>query len=190
MSLGNTIKAVIPYSNGLDSRAVAGLTARSMGDGLVRVRLGSALTDAEALVRKRHAFAAVPFNVTAEKGVFVESTVRSRGSSLALVSGIAACIAGAGQVIVPESGQGSLGPSLATVGQAYEEATAAIRCSPYGWSDSVEALLGHRGPLCIPANLAHQGRNPPSIRRRMPERHLDVGVVLLAEPAPGQRLRS
>ena len=52
---------------------------------------GSRLTDGEALARERHAFSiAVPFDVTAEKGAFVESTVRSRGFKFALVSGLAA----------------------------------------------------------------------------------------------------
>src|SRR5581483_11187147 len=121
LSLDRAVEAVIPFSNGLDSRAVAALVSRSINGGLVRVRLGSRLADAENLARERHAFTAVPFDVTANKGVFVESTVRSRGFKFALVSGIAAYLARAREVIVPESGQGALGPSLVTVGQAYED---------------------------------------------------------------------
>ena len=149
LSLDRSVEAVIPYSNGLDSRAVAGLIARSMGDGLVRVRLGSRLTDGEALARERHAFTAVPFDVTAEKGAFVESTVRSRGFKFALVSGLAAYLAGAGQVIVPESGQGALGPSLVTVGQAYEDYRShplfTVRMERF-----LKALLGHRVRYVFP----------------------------------------
>lgn len=149
LSLDRSVEAVIPYSNGLDSRAVAGLAARSMGDGLVRVRLGPRLADGEALARKRHAFTAVPFHVTAEKGTFVESTVRSRGFKFALVSGMAAYLAGAEQVIVPESGQGALGPSLVTVGQAYED----YRNHPLftvRMERLLEALLGHRVRYVMP----------------------------------------
>jgi 7-cyano-7-deazaguanine synthase in queuosine biosynthesis len=149
LSLDRSVEAVIPYSNGLDSRAVAGLTGRSMGDRLVRVRLGSRLADGEALARERHAFTAVPFDVTAEKGTFVESTVRSRGFKFALVSGMAAYLAGAGQVIVPESGQGALGPSLVTVGQAYED----YRSHPLftgRMERFLEALLGHRVRYVFP----------------------------------------
>jgi hypothetical protein len=50
---------------------------------------------------------------------FVESSARSRGFKFALISGLAAYIANAGEVIVPESGQGALGPALVPVGQAY-----------------------------------------------------------------------
>jgi 7-cyano-7-deazaguanine synthase in queuosine biosynthesis len=143
LSLDRAVEAVIPFSNGLDSRAVAGLLSRSINGGLVRVRLGSRLADAENLARERHAFTAVPFDVTADKGVFVESTVRSRGFKFALVSGIAAYLAGAHEVIVPESGQGALGPSLVTVGQAYED----YRSHPLftgRMEKFLEALLGHR----------------------------------------------
>jgi hypothetical protein len=38
-----------------------------------------------------------------------------------LLSGLAAYLAKAGRVIVPESGQGALGPTLVPVGQAYED---------------------------------------------------------------------
>jgi 7-cyano-7-deazaguanine synthase in queuosine biosynthesis len=149
LSLDRPVEAVIPYSNGLDSRAVAGLTTLSMGDGLVRVRLGSRLVDREALARERHAFTAVPFDVTAEKGTFVESTVRSRGFKFALVSGMAAYLAGAGQVIVPESGQGALGPSLVTVGQTYDDYRShplfTVRMEKF-----LEALLGHRVRYVFP----------------------------------------
>jgi len=149
LSLDRVVEAVIPFSNGLDSRAVAGLVSRRINGGLVRVRLGSRLADAESLVRERHAFTAVPFDVTADKGVFVESTVRSRGFKFALVSGIAAFLAGANQVIVPESGQGSLGPSLVTVGQAYED----YRSHPLftGRMETfLEVLLGHRVRYVFP----------------------------------------
>src|SRR3954462_2991643 len=38
-----------------------------------------------------------------------------------MISGIASYLANAGKIIVPESGQGALGPSLVTVGQAGED---------------------------------------------------------------------
>ena len=121
LSLNPEVDAVIPFSNGLDSRAVAGLMAREMGDKLVRVRLGSKLPDGEALTRQREAFTCVPYKVKSTKPGFVEPTARSRGFKFALISGLAAYLSNAGQVIVPESGQGSLGPTLVPVGQAYED---------------------------------------------------------------------
>lgn len=149
LTLDRAVEAVIPFSNGLDSRAVAGLMSRSINGGLVRVRLGSRLADTENLARERHAFTAVPFDVTADKGVFVESSVRSRGFKFALVSGIAAVLAGANQIFVPESGQGALGPSLVTVGQAYED----YRSHPLftgRMERFLEALLGHRVRYMFP----------------------------------------
>jgi hypothetical protein len=52
---------------------------------------------------------------------FSETSARSRGFKFALLSGIAAYLAKAPRIIVPESGQGALGPSLVPVGQAYED---------------------------------------------------------------------
>ena len=118
LSLPSGVKAVIPFSNGLDSRAVAGLLGREIGDGLVCIRLGSVVSDDGKRERRRHPFTAVPYKVRATN---VESSARSRGFKFALISGLSAYLAGAGRVIVPESGQGALGPSLVRVGQAYED---------------------------------------------------------------------
>ena len=120
-SLPSGAEAVIPFSNGLDSRAVAGLTGRTLGGRLVRIRLGSASADGEALARERQPFTAVPYRVRPGDALFVESSARSRGFKFALISGLAAYLAHAEKVIVPESGQGALGPALVTVGQAYED---------------------------------------------------------------------
>lgn len=149
LSLQTGTDAVIPFSNGLDSRAVAGLMTRAMATKLVRIRLGSAMPDGEALKRERQPFAAIPFKVAAAKGAFVESSARSRGFKFALISGIAAYLAKAGQVIVPESGQGSLGPALVTVGQAYED----YRSHPLfttRMEKFIDALLGHRVRYVFP----------------------------------------
>lgn len=111
-------QAVIPFSNGLDSRAVAGLMQRSMKEGLVRIRLSLRLQESEGLKNQRFAFTNIPYKVGGDS---VESSARSRGFKFALISGIAAVLSGAKQVIVPESGQGALGPSLVPVGQTYDD---------------------------------------------------------------------
>jgi 7-cyano-7-deazaguanine synthase in queuosine biosynthesis len=105
--------AVIPFSDGMDSRAVAGLMARKLGDKLVRIRLGNVRT------RPTAPFTAVPYKLRHSEHKFVESSVRSRGFKFALIAGVAAYFAGADHIIVPESGQGALGPALLPVGQAY-----------------------------------------------------------------------
>lgn len=117
------MKAVIPFSDGLDSRAVGALMAREYGDALVHVRLGSKKSDR----KPRNAngrplpFASVPYQVKGKKGDFRESSARSRGFKFAILSGLAAYLGKARKVIVPESGQGALGPTLVPVGQAYQD---------------------------------------------------------------------
>lgn len=114
--------AVIPFSEGLDSRAVAGLMHREMGDQLIRVRLGTKgfqpIVGASGM---KQPFTSVPYRVKPKKGEFVESSARSRGFKFSMVSGIAAYLVKADRIIVTESGQGSLGPALVPVGQAYED---------------------------------------------------------------------
>lgn len=120
-SLGNDKAAVIPFSDGLDSRAVAGIMSRMLGDRLVRVRLGSKDFDGGRHSAHRQPFTSVPYKVRAGERDFVESSARSRGFKFALLSGLAAYLAKAGRIIVPESGQGALGPTLVPVGQTYED---------------------------------------------------------------------
>jgi hypothetical protein len=115
-------EAVIPFSEGLDSRAVGALMAQKYGTRLVRVRLGSKTKDQpkDASGRKQP-FKAVPYDVKSGESRFVESSARSRGFKFAILSGAAAYFSKAGKVVVPESGQGALGPTLVPVGQAYED---------------------------------------------------------------------
>jgi hypothetical protein len=115
-------EAVIPFSEGLDSRAVGALMAEEYGGRLVRVRLGSKTKDQpkDSLGRPQP-FMALPYQVKSSASRFIESTARSRGFKFAVLSGSAAYFAKAGKVIVPESGQGALGPTLVPVGQAYED---------------------------------------------------------------------
>jgi hypothetical protein len=115
-------EAVIPFSDGLDSRAVGALMAEEYGSRLVRVRLGSKKKDQpKDSSGRKQPFMALPYQVKSVESRFVESSARSRGFKFAVLSGSAAYFAKAGKVIVPESGQGALGPTLVPVGQAYED---------------------------------------------------------------------
>lgn len=116
MDLPDEALAIIPFSDGLDSRAVAGLMARDLGDRLIRVRLGSKTVDRPKDGKRRVPFASVPYRVL---GNHPESSCRSRGFKFAVVSGIAAYLAGSQRIIVPESGQGALGPALVPVMHAH-----------------------------------------------------------------------
>jgi Queuosine biosynthesis protein QueC len=135
--------AIIPFSEGMDSRAVAALVGKVLGDKLLRVRLGSKAADYECLSRFGQPFASVPYNVRAGGLAFSESSARSRGFKFATISGLTAYLSKAEQIIVPESGQGAVGPSLVPVGQAYED----YRNHPL-FTDLMEkyleALLDHR----------------------------------------------
>jgi hypothetical protein len=138
--LPSTVEAVIPYSDGMDSRCVAGLLDRTLGDKLIRVRLGSRIRDAETLSQQRQPFTSIPYRVRSRQR---ESSARSRGFKFALISGVAAYLTKARRVLVPESGQGALGPALITVGQGYAD----YRSHPQ-FTDRVarflEALLRHK----------------------------------------------
>ena len=113
-------EAVIAFSDGIvDSRAVAGIAAISLGNRLVRVRVGP---KAGGRPRKgggaREPFAAVPYEVAAAG----ETSNRSSGFKFALISGIAAYLQRkTREILIPESGQGVFGPALATVGHGYAD---------------------------------------------------------------------
>lgn len=113
-------KAIMPYSDGLDSRAVHALTAQALGgSALVRVRLGSVGVDDPQRERRRAAFTLVPYKVQVPQRK--ESSARSRGFKFAVVTGVAAQIAGVDRIVVTESGQGSFGPMMAVSGQIYPD---------------------------------------------------------------------
>ena len=92
--------------------------------------------------RPAQPFSRVPFNVKPAKHPQRQSMVRSRGFKFALVSGIAAYLADVTDVIIPESGQGSLGPVLVPVGHAHPD----YRSHPLFLAHMqrfIAALLGH-----------------------------------------------
>lgn len=112
-----TTDAVIAFSDGMDSRAVAAMTANTVGRKLVRVRVG-AKAGGRPEAGERLPFAVVPYNVKASG----ETSARSRGFKFTLISGIAAYLAQASEIIIPESGQGVFGPALVTSAvQAYPD---------------------------------------------------------------------
>jgi hypothetical protein len=114
--------AIIPFSEGLDSRSVAGLMAKKYGSRLIRVRLGTKTDDRpKDSSGREYPFTTIPYKVKRGRYRFVEPSARTRGFKFALLSGLAAYLANADLVIVPESGQGALGPVLVPVGQAYED---------------------------------------------------------------------
>jgi 7-cyano-7-deazaguanine synthase in queuosine biosynthesis len=112
--------SIIPFSDGMDSRAVAGIEGRRLGDRLIRLRLGPKIIDRPRRASGKEPFTSVPYQVkTGQRND--ESSARSRGFKFAVVSGVAAYLVNAEEIIVPESGQGALGPALVPVGHGYED---------------------------------------------------------------------
>ncbi|KGX08171.1 queuosine biosynthesis QueC family protein [Burkholderia pseudomallei] len=113
-------EAVIAYSEGMDSRAVAGLEAKRLGHRLVRVRVGMKQRDIRGKGRLTIPFAALPYEVKLERDN-AENSARSRGFKFSLVAAIAAYMINAPYAIVPESGQGALAPAILPVAQGYAD---------------------------------------------------------------------
>jgi 7-cyano-7-deazaguanine synthase in queuosine biosynthesis len=142
--------AILPFSEGLDSRIVAGLMAEKWGNRLIRVRLGSKANDRPKTPGGRpQPFTTIPYEVKAASYSFVETSARSRGLKFAMLSGIAAYLSKAANIFVPESGQGALGPPLVPVGQAYSD----YRNHPLFMRRMevlLEALFGHKARFEFP----------------------------------------
>lgn len=113
-------EAVIAFSDGMDSRAVADIEGKRLGSRLVRVRVGTKRPDIPKAERGKRPFAALPYNVKLD-GDNAETGARSRGFKFNLVAAIGAYLIGAPSVFVPESGQGALGPAVLPVGQGYSD---------------------------------------------------------------------
>ncbi len=112
--------AAMPYSDGLDSFAVARLLQHSKefdGRTLILVTTGSR-ADADQGEAKGRLRVAVPFRLSqAHSSVRLrEPSYRSRAFVYGALAGLAVKLAGGTRVLVPESGQSSLGPALCPVG--------------------------------------------------------------------------
>lgn len=122
-SLGFDVRdrVIMPYSDGVDSRAVSALVDNAEKGGLVRVRLGTKGADTHSKDPRERRFMSVPYQVRFDVGQRVESSARSRGFKFAVITGIAAALANVERIVVTESGQGALGPILVTLGQSHPD---------------------------------------------------------------------
>ena len=112
-------EAVIAYSDGMDSCAVAGIISASPDNRLVRVRVGSQKWNNLQNANGRQPFTMVPYNIRCEGRK--ESSARSRGFKFALISALAAYLIDVAKIVMPESGQGIFGPVLVPVGHTYPD---------------------------------------------------------------------
>jgi hypothetical protein len=67
LELPSGAHVIMPYSDGLDSRAVAAIIEAKEKSGLVRVRLGSFGADRRSHNRRARPFAVVPYEVKLQK---------------------------------------------------------------------------------------------------------------------------
>ena len=120
LNLAPEAQAVIAYSDGLDSRAVAGILRHELGNRLVKVRLGTATPCRRRGRAQPVPFAGVPYKLSID-GPNRDSTARNRGFKFASIACLAAYLACAREIVIPESGQGALGPALIGVAHAYPD---------------------------------------------------------------------
>ena len=114
LPFGGRSTVVIPFSDGLDSFAVARLASeREPSIGVIKVTTGSG---PEVRGNSGQHRVSIPFSRQKSRIRLRETSHRSRGFVFGVMAGIAANLLEADRIIVPESGQGSLGPWLNPVG--------------------------------------------------------------------------
>ena len=112
LDFGDSKQFTVAYSDGLDSRCVSGIYDKGNA---VRVRISKSKDKIKPGDRP---FDLIPFEVKLKSR---ESGVRSRGFKFAAITAIAGQLSGVGKIIVPESGQGALGPVLIPLHNVYAD---------------------------------------------------------------------
>jgi hypothetical protein len=114
LDFGKTKTFAVAYSDGLDSRAVSALSGTKEEALCIRV--------AGSRPRRKNDdsfFTRIPFKVDGYRSN--ESSFRSRGFQFAAVTAIAAQLSNVTRIMVPESGQGALGPVLLPLYNVYAD---------------------------------------------------------------------
>lgn len=164
--------SVVPYSDGLDSKAVTGILSKTRPtDTMVRVRVGASRIKKPKIGERAKPFENVPFRVGRIMNGNGESSGRSRGFKFAVLSGLAAHLVGAKSVIVPESGQGAIGPTLANVGQSYFDRRSHPKFTKMV-SSFLEALLDDKITFEHPVIFSTKGQTLGQFRRLFPEQDI------------------
>ncbi|HEV7276569.1 MAG TPA: 7-cyano-7-deazaguanine synthase [Devosiaceae bacterium] len=114
LPFGKTKTFAVAYSDGLDSRAVTGLSGGEDEALCIRV--------AGSRQRRKQGdspFERIPFDTRNYRKN--ESSFRSRGFKFAAVTAIAAQLYQVSRIVVPESGQGALGPAILPLHNVYAD---------------------------------------------------------------------
>jgi 7-cyano-7-deazaguanine synthase in queuosine biosynthesis len=155
-------KIVLPFSNGMDSRAVAGLLQLNAGGGLLKVHVGSKWRSGSSKTSSSQFFTRVPY--TFHDIHRQESSSRSRGFKFAMIGALAAYLTKAKEIAVPESGQGIFGPVLASTGHIYPDYRNHPQFSNL-MEQLVEALLHHRVKYVFPRLWSTKGETLAEYQR-------------------------
>lgn len=134
---------VIPFSDGLDSFATSQLaSARTPNVGLIKVTTTSR---AKASHHSEQYRVSIPLTRRGSNIRLRETSYRSRGFVFGVMAGIAAHLLEADRIIVPESGQGALGPWLNPLGNEAPD----VRMHPFftaSLSRLMETVFNRRIP--------------------------------------------
>lgn len=153
---------VIPFSDGLDSFAVAHLESKRKPDvGIIKVTTGSG---PDARGKSEQNRVSIPFSRRGSGVRLRETSYRSRGFVFGVMAGIAAKLLEANQIIVPESGQGSLGPWLNPVGNEAPD----VRMHPFftaSLAKFLECILGRHIKHCHPQIWMTKGQTLRELKR-------------------------
>jgi len=114
LDFGKTKTFAVAYSDGLDSRAVSALSGDETEALCIRVA-----GNRQHRKNGDSFFTQIPFKVKGYRSN--ESSFRSRGFQFAAVTAIAAQLSGVTRIMVPESGQGALGPALLPLYNIYAD---------------------------------------------------------------------
>lgn len=112
LPIGGEKEFAIAFSDGLDSKCVTGIYESNSS--ALKVRISNRGQKSEV----KEPFDRIPFTVKAPSN---ESSQRTRGFKFAAATAIASDLAGIQKVIVPESGQGALGPVLLPIHNVYAD---------------------------------------------------------------------
>ena len=146
--------AVLPFSDGMDSMAVAGVLGVSHGERLLKVRVCPSGANRRPATPSSD-FVELPYRVNLG-GRRVETSCRSRGFKFGLAAAIASYVTESGQVVMPESGVGVIGPALVPVGQALPDYRVHPRFTKR-LEQFTEALLGTRNRFTFPRIWSTKG---------------------------------
>ena len=157
----NDMCVVIPFSEGLDSLMVAGLTKSEHGRSVIRVRLGSKSLNGRQAGNSQTPFASIPYSVRyGEKGS-LEPSARSRGFKFALLSGVAAYLSKARQVVCPKADKAPCAPASFRSAKR-TKIIALTLCSPIVWLSSCRPCSITKFDTSIPASGTRRPRLLPS----------------------------